>query len=165
MPFFSGVTSTKHWLLNPVSIVQSQIIPLYIFHFSENCLPSSSNSLQFSCSQLMRSRWHLMLLNVRKNLLAASPQLHFNTVRIYYFTEFHLLCHLGIYEYELTDVQCNKEYQAWVKHVWHLHVVISGLRSLALDHPKSCLPIHLTYLVSSSRTCWKVTHDCLLISY
>ena len=114
----------------------------------------------------MRSCWHLMLLNVCKNLLTASPWLHFNTVTLYYFTEIHLLCHLGIYESELTDVQCNEEYYHLFKHVWHFYTVISVLRSLTLDNPKSCLPIHLTYLVSSLRTCWKVTTiSCLLVSY
>lgn len=114
----------------------------------------------------MRSHWHLMLLNVCKNLLTASGWLHFNTVTVCYFTKIHLLCHLGIYESELTNVQCNEEYHHLFKHVWHLYNVISVLRSFTLDHPKPCLPIHLIYLVSSLRTCCKVTMiSCLLVSH
>jgi len=58
----------------------------------------------------MRSHWSLMLLNVCNNLLTAASWFHFNSVTGDYFTEIHLLCHLGIYEPVLTDVQHNEEY-------------------------------------------------------
>lgn len=51
-----------------------------------------------------------MLVNLCRNLLTASPCVHFNAVTVYYFIEVQLLCHLGIYEAELTSVQCNEEY-------------------------------------------------------
>lgn len=152
MSFFSGTITIKHWLLNP-------IFPFYIFHFSENCLPASFDHLQFSCSQLTRSRWRLMLLNVWKDLLTASPQQHLNTVMIYYFAEFHLLCHLGSYE---SHVQCNKSTEhgsgtsdtcALLSVAWGVQLSITKVMS---SNSSKLLSNHFKNVLKSD-------HDCLLI--